>query len=147
MTGKIFCREFVEGAALSAMNYIHDTAEIGDTGGRAYTIHGISSRDIICQPENRKDKRHKIHVWDRRCGTGSRFSLGGMLKSALLGGMVDGNAPIGYDGKSVQLHHLLQTQDAPIVEVSQTFHNNYYSTIHMNTGQLPPTINRSQFNS
>ena len=61
--------------------------------------------------------------------------------------MAAGNAPIGYDGKSVQLHHLLQTQDGPIVEVSQTFHNSYYSTIHMNTGQLPSTINRSQFNS
>lgn len=61
--------------------------------------------------------------------------------------MAAGNAPIGYDGKSVQLHHLLQTQDGPIVEVSQTFHNNYYSTIHMNTGQLPSTINRGQFNS
>ena len=61
--------------------------------------------------------------------------------------MAAGNAPIGYDGKSVQLHHLLQTQDGPIVEVSQTFHNSYYSTIHMNTGQLPSTISRSQFNS
>lgn len=48
--------------------------------------------------------------------------------------MAAGNAPIGYDGKSVQLHHLLQTQDGPIIEVSKTFHNNYYSTIHMNTG-------------
>ena len=61
--------------------------------------------------------------------------------------MAAGNAPIGYDGKLVQLHHLLQTQDGPIVEVSQTFHNNYYSTIHINTGQLPSTINRSHFNS
>lgn len=59
--------------------------------------------------------------------------------------MASGRAPIGYDGKSVNLHHLLQTPDGPIVEVSKTFHNKYYSTIHMNTGQSPSIINRDAF--
>ncbi len=59
--------------------------------------------------------------------------------------MASGRAPIGYDGKSINLHHLLQTQDGPIVEVSQSFHNKYYSTIHMNTGQSPSIIDRDAF--
>ncbi|SET16721.1 HNH/ENDO VII family nuclease [[Clostridium] polysaccharolyticum] len=59
--------------------------------------------------------------------------------------MAGGRAPIGYDGKSVNLHHLLQTPDGPIVEVSQSFHNKYYSTIHMNIGQSPSIINRDVF--
>jgi filamentous hemagglutinin len=49
------------------------------------------------------------------------------------------------DGKSLNLHHLLQTPDGPIVEASISFHKKYYSTIHMNTGQNPSLINRSQF--
>ena len=60
--------------------------------------------------------------------------------------MADGHAPIGYDGKSVNLHHLLQTPDGPIVEVSNNFHKQYYSTIHMNTGKSPSLINRNEFN-
>ena len=60
--------------------------------------------------------------------------------------MAAGNAPIGYDGKSVNLHHLLQTPDGPIVEVSNSFHKQYYSTIHMNTGKSPSLINRNEFN-
>ena len=59
--------------------------------------------------------------------------------------MASGRAPIGYDGKSVNLHHLSQTPDGPIVEVSQSFHNKYYSTIHMNTGQSPSIIDRDVF--
>jgi hypothetical protein len=59
--------------------------------------------------------------------------------------MAAGNAPIGYDGKALNLHHLLQTTDGPIVEVSNSFHKKYYSTIHMNTGQTPSLINRNQF--
>ena len=60
--------------------------------------------------------------------------------------MAAGNAPIGYDGKSVNLHHLLQTPDGPIVEVSNSFHKQYYATIHMNTGKSPSLINRNEFN-
>lgn len=45
----------------------------------------------------------------------------------------------------VNLHHLLQTPDDPIVEVPKSFHNKYYSTIHMNTGQRPSIIDRDVF--
>ncbi len=33
-------------------------------------------------------------------------------------------APIGYDGKSVELHHLNQTPDGPLAEMSHEFHKN-----------------------
>ena len=60
--------------------------------------------------------------------------------------MAAGHAPIGYDGKSINLHHLLQTPDGPIVEVSNSFHKNYFSIIHMNTGTSPSLIDRNEFN-
>ena len=46
--------------------------------------------------------------------------------------MASGRAPIGYDGKSVNLHHLTQTQSGSIAEVSQIFHQNNSSIIHIN---------------
>ena len=57
-----------------------------------------------------------------------------------------GRAPIGSDGKAVNLHHMLQSQDGPIAEVTQTFHQQNFSTIHINAGSdIPSGINRSEF--
>jgi len=36
--------------------------------------------------------------------------------------MRDGRAPIGYDGKPIQLHHLLQMEPGSLAEVTTTFH-------------------------
>lgn len=62
--------------------------------------------------------------------------------------MQSGRAPIGPDGQPINLHHMLQTQDGPIAELTQTFHQQNYSSIHINAGSnLPSGINRSAFNS
>ena len=61
--------------------------------------------------------------------------------------MESGRAPIGTDGKTINLHHLTQKPDGAIAEVTQTFHQKNYSTIHINTGELPSAINRSEFSS
>jgi len=56
-----------------------------------------------------------------------------------------GKAPIGPDGRSIQLHHMLQTDMSPIAEVTETFHQQYYNIIHINTGDLPSGIDRNAF--
>lgn len=61
--------------------------------------------------------------------------------------MASGRAPIGYDGKTINLHHLTQTQSEAIAEVTQSFHQKNYSTIHINTGELPSGINRGAFDT
>jgi hypothetical protein len=61
--------------------------------------------------------------------------------------MATGRAPIGIDGKSVNLHHLTQTQDGAIAEVAGGMHDEFYKILHINTGQLPSGINRSLFGS
>ncbi|WP_081069546.1 hemagglutinin repeat-containing protein [Burkholderia stagnalis] len=60
--------------------------------------------------------------------------------------MEAGRAPIGPDGRPINLHHMLQSNDGPIAEVTQTFHQQNSSTIHINSGtDIPSGINRSQF--
>lgn len=62
--------------------------------------------------------------------------------------MGDGNAPVGIDGNSIELHHMLQTQDGPIAEVTKTFHSNNYKPLHINSGSgIPTGINRNTFNT
>ena len=57
-----------------------------------------------------------------------------------------GRAPVGKDGKPVNLHHMLQKQDGPIAEVTQSFHKDNHSVIHINDNSIPSGINRNEFN-
>jgi hypothetical protein len=59
--------------------------------------------------------------------------------------MATGRAPIATDGNPLPLHHMTQSQNGAIAEVTQTFHTTNYGTIHINTGSLPSGISRSQF--
>jgi len=61
--------------------------------------------------------------------------------------MKNGNAPYGPDGNRINLHHMLQTQDGPIAEVTQTFHTTNKKVIHINPNTIPSGINRSQFDT
>jgi filamentous hemagglutinin len=57
-----------------------------------------------------------------------------------------GRAPIGTDGKPVNLHHMLQRQDGPIAEATQSFHKENHGVIHINDNSIPSGINRAEFN-
>ncbi|WP_019220831.1 HNH/ENDO VII family nuclease [Bartonella senegalensis] len=59
--------------------------------------------------------------------------------------METGRAPIGYDGESVELHHLSQTPDGPIAEISHEFHKKYTSVIHANPKTHQSLIERKKF--
>lgn len=60
--------------------------------------------------------------------------------------MQSGRAAIGIeDNKPINLHHIFQTQNGPIIELSQTFHQENFSALHKNTGGFPSQINRSAF--
>ncbi|MFC4619366.1 HNH/ENDO VII family nuclease [Camelliibacillus cellulosilyticus] len=60
--------------------------------------------------------------------------------------MKKGMAPLGPDGKSINLHHTTQRNDGSIAEVTQTFHKEYQSVIHINPNTIPSGIKRSDFN-
>ena len=62
--------------------------------------------------------------------------------------MQKGLAPVGRpDGKSINLHHSLQTNDSALVEISQTFHQQNTKTIHINPSSTPSGIDRNAFNA
>lgn len=59
--------------------------------------------------------------------------------------MQAGRAPLGPDGKPVNLHHLTQKQDGAIAEVTQTLHKDNHGTLHT-PNTVPSGINRTEFN-
>ena len=61
--------------------------------------------------------------------------------------MEQGLAPLGPDGKSVNLHHMTQTNDSAIAEVTQRFHQQNKGIIHINPNTIPSGIDRNIFNS
>lgn len=48
---------------------------------------------------------------------------------------------------SLRLHHILQTQNGPIAEMSQTFHKTNHGIIHINPNTIPSDINRAVFDT
>ena len=60
--------------------------------------------------------------------------------------MEQGLAPIGTDGKSVNIHHIDQTNDGHVIEITASEHQQNYSSLHTNTGQTNSLIDRNAFN-
>ncbi len=61
--------------------------------------------------------------------------------------MRKGNAPIGPDGKPLNLHHMLQSNDGPLAEMTQTFHQVNSKVIHINPSSMPSGIDRKAFDA
>ncbi|WP_273760897.1 HNH/ENDO VII family nuclease, partial [Bartonella sp. ML70XJBT.G] len=59
--------------------------------------------------------------------------------------METGRAPIGHDGKPVELHHLSQTPEDAIAEMSHESHKKYTSVIHNNPQKHQSLIERKKF--
>jgi hypothetical protein len=59
--------------------------------------------------------------------------------------MHEGLAPIGPDGKPLGIHHLLQTPDGPVAEISYTLHTERAGVVHINPNTIPSGINRTDF--
>jgi len=58
--------------------------------------------------------------------------------------MKQGLAPIGKDGKPIELHHLKQQDNGKIVELLNTEHKKYSKTLHRYTNKSE--IDRNEFN-
>ena len=61
--------------------------------------------------------------------------------------MEQGKAPIGPDGNRINIHHINQTNDGPVMEITSTDHQQNSKILHTNTGQYPSKINRNEFNA
>jgi hypothetical protein len=59
--------------------------------------------------------------------------------------MEAGLAPLGPDKLPINLHHMLQTQSGPLVELTQSFHMGFRNTIHINPRTIPSGIDRVVF--
>ena len=61
--------------------------------------------------------------------------------------MQRGNAPIGPDGKPMELHHLNQANEGPVVELTKTFHSENFGTLHINPPTMGSGISRDAFDT
>ena len=58
-----------------------------------------------------------------------------------------GKAPIGPDGKKINLHHMIQTEKGSIAEISKTMHQQKTKIIHINPNSMGSGIKRSTFDT
>lgn len=59
--------------------------------------------------------------------------------------MQNGDAPTGTDGKPINLHHMLQKDGGPLIEVTQTRHQESTKILHINPRSYGSAINRPEF--
>ncbi len=59
--------------------------------------------------------------------------------------MQEGLAPIGPDGRSLNLHHMTQTEAGSLAEVTATFHQQNSRVLHINPSSVGSGINRAEF--
>lgn len=59
--------------------------------------------------------------------------------------MEQGLAPLGPDGKPINLHHMTQSDKGAIAETTQTFHQQNSRVIHINPKTIPSGIDRAAF--
>jgi hypothetical protein len=61
--------------------------------------------------------------------------------------MERGLAPIGPDGKALELHHTTQRHDGAVAEVTNEFHKRYSRELHINPNTVPSGIDRREFDA
>ncbi len=60
--------------------------------------------------------------------------------------MQRGRAPIGPDGKPIQLHHLTQREPGSVAEMTESFHGANSSMLHINpSNTIPSGIDHAAF--
>jgi RHS repeat-associated protein len=60
--------------------------------------------------------------------------------------MQQGLAPLGPDGRPMNVHHMLQTGDGPMAELTHSMHFGNYHQLHWKSGtKIPSGINREEF--
>lgn len=76
------------------------------------------------------------------------FDVGARDKGGLtnLQRMAKGLAPLGADGRSMNLPHLIQSEKGALAEVADTFHKHYDRILHINPKTTPSGIDRKKFN-
>ncbi|MFZ6018221.1 MAG: HNH/ENDO VII family nuclease, partial [Chloroflexota bacterium] len=106
------------------------------------TITGEAAKVVGNQFWTRVIKFKGNLVYQRPDLINPNLSQGGLTN---LQRMQQGLAPIGPDGARIQLHHMLQTMNGPIAEVTQTFHRAYGYIIHINPNTIGTGIDRAAF--
>ena len=95
----------------------------GSRGKSPYTlvwfVGTVSVDGEKCDISRRVYQRHDID-----------FSLCDVTGRTNLQRMKDGNAPIGNDGRPIHLHHILQKESGPLVEIREVTHTEYHSALH-----------------
>ncbi len=123
-----------EGAETAAQRNLDEFAPPRAVPGRTPNQYWTKSTDF---------EGHRVHQRDdlidpMKAGPDGKTNLERMR---------EGLAPIGPDGKRVNLHHTTQQNDGALAEVTQTMHTNHRETLHINPRTTPSGIDRQAFDA
>ncbi|WP_425147053.1 HNH/ENDO VII family nuclease [Deinococcus sp.] len=108
------------------------TVEVGHTfyvGEQGWLVHNANCLNLKFWNEPVDFQGRSVYQRDDLFDP-NFIDLNDVLQRTNLQRMRAGNAPIGYDGKSVNLHHLTQDEPGAIAEVGGVFHSDNTGTLH-----------------
>ncbi|WP_183194748.1 HNH/ENDO VII family nuclease, partial [Bartonella fuyuanensis] len=103
--------------------------EITNKGEKITQTNKVYQRDDLFDP-------NQIVSWTVK---------GKEVKGTNIERMKTGRAPLDFNENPIELHHMLQTHDGPIAEVTNAFHNKHNSVIHINPNTMGSAIDRDLF--
>lgn len=130
-----------------ARNFRHNVDEFGEDIAKQYSKGKITRADASIKSgkkywtKSTKFKGTKVFQRDDLID----IKLTDAKGRSNLERMESGLAPIGPDGESINIHHMLQSEDAGMAEMTATFHQKNHKTIHINTNKTPSGIDRNAF--
>ncbi|MFP5393639.1 MAG: RHS repeat-associated core domain-containing protein, partial [Gammaproteobacteria bacterium] len=110
----------------------------GKSSGRSFWPRQTTFEEITVYPRDDIFDPNLVTEWR----AGGKIVTGSNVER-----MATGRAPIGTDGKPVNLHHMLQSNDSAIAELTQTFHQQNSKIIHINPNTIPSGVDRAAFDA
>jgi RHS repeat-associated protein len=139
--------------AVGALSHADDAATATATGVRE-SIEEASS--VLAKEGGGVAKTTPTSLWSKAEFNGTRvYQRNDLIDAALVDArgrtnlqrMQSGLAPIGPDGKSLNLHHTIHSADGPLAEMTATFHQQNSRVIHINPNTIPSGIDRRAFDA
>jgi len=128
-------------------------SESTSVGRREETGSSVPDRD----PDSPRRYNRRLEYWTKQTEfEGHRvYQRDDLIDPGMVDGegatnlerMKDGRAPHGPDGKSINIHHLLQEPGQPLAEVSMSFHRRYGRILHVHPNTTRSMINRTEFDA
>lgn len=126
----------ISSRVVKTVDNVVDSGKVYSKSYKFWNMSAVFQNTKVYQRDDLFDP-YKISSWSEK---------GNVTKGTNIDRMWSGRSPIGYDDEPINLHHLTQSNDSVLAEVSHSMHNRYDKVLHISDSNTPSKIDRGEFN-